>query len=64
MTAFKNASSYNMSKNKTFANKMIGLSILYGSFVTGSLLSKSKDFPIDTVKKMIDNLNFLFSAKI
>ena len=53
MTAFKNASSYNMSKEKTFANKMVGLSILYGSFVTGSLLSKSKGLPIDTVKKMI-----------
>lgn len=54
LTAFKNADGFNLKQEKSFGNKMIGLSILYGSFMGGSMIRKSRGLPIETIKNLIN----------
>ena len=54
MTAFKNADGFNLRKEKGFSDKMVGLSILYGSFMGGSMIRKSRGLPIETITNLIN----------
>ena len=53
MTAFKNADFYKLNQKRNFSDKVTGMSILYGSFMAGSFLSKNKGISVDTLKNLM-----------